>query len=183
MKKRSVVTAITGVAVFATAAFAAVSFSPTNGGFAGKGDVQTLFGLNNKEIQKDIDELGRSTAFLFSYESSATFEAVCAWTTGEGTRGEKKHDITLKRKASIVSDIDGSARKTGQWTGFILTVTDTDTQGSAPVVGEPCVGGDGIAQNGTWESVVETGSTGGELLVTRARTGQTEELPITELLP
>jgi hypothetical protein len=133
----------------------------TGTGFVGKGDVQTAFGWNNATLQKN----GRDV--WFSMESSDTYSATCTWITGEGTRGEKTHDVTIPRHTTLNSAIEYDARTHKQIDGYFLTgFGASTTTGTAPVVGDACVGGeDGIAHNGTWTSVELTGSTTGVLTV------------------
>ena len=84
--------------------------------------------------------------------------------TGEGTRGERTHDIDIPRHTSVSSAIQYDARTHRQIDGFILTgFGATTNEGTIPVVGEACVAedSDGIAQDGTWTSVTLVSSTGG----------------------
>lgn len=47
-----------GSSTFIPAANAAVQFDPVSGtGFVGKGDVQTFFGWNNQQLQKNADKV------------------------------------------------------------------------------------------------------------------------------
>ncbi|MCK8434742.1 hypothetical protein G3I77_17460 [Streptomyces sp. D2-8] len=138
-------------------ALAAVTLDPATGtGFVGKGDVQTVFGWNNKQLQAN------ATGVSFSYDATTLYSAVCEWSTGVGTKGQKTHTITLKRQAAVSSAVAYDARERNQVTGFnLLGYTSTSTSGTVPSVGQPCVGNEeGINHNGTWVSVDETGSTG-----------------------
>ena len=162
MKKRSVVAAITGIAMFATAAFAAVTFDVDTGkGFVGKGDVQIAFGWNNKALQAN------ASGVAFSYNSTDTYAAVCTFVTGEGTKGEKIHNVTREKTAGVSGILDGDPRQTkgqNQFTGFILDGYIGDpvvTGGDAPVVGGACPGGG--PEGGEYTSVELLSSTGGLL--------------------
>ncbi|MEU0217672.1 hypothetical protein ABZ281_22305 [Streptomyces sp. NPDC006265] len=54
------------------------------------------------------------------------------------------------------------ARARTQITGFEFTgFGATTTSATVPVVGEQCVGGDGVHHNGTWVSLTAESSTGG----------------------
>jgi hypothetical protein len=154
--------ALAGVLTLAIAGVAAatVTFDSNTGrGFVGKGDVQLAFGWNNAVLQAN------ARLVSFSYDAVDTYEATCTWVTGEGTRGERTHDIDIPRRTSISSTIAYDARTHRQVDGFILNgfVGDPTVGGTVPVVGEACVAedGDGIAQNGTWTTVTLLGSTGG----------------------
>jgi hypothetical protein len=128
-------------------------------GFVGKGEVQTPFGWNNSTLQRYATEV------TFTYEESTTYNAVCSWVTGEGTRGEKAHDVTHKRSTEVEANVDADPRKTKgqqQFTGFILKgFGESTSSGVVPIVGEACMGNEG--HGGTWSDVTETGSTPGGL--------------------
>jgi hypothetical protein len=146
-------------ALLATPAFAAVTFDPSTGtGFVGKGEVQRAFTWNNKQLQ----DFARGVSF--SYDTTDSYSAVCTWTTGEGTRGERTHNVSHKFSSVALSAVDADPRQTKgqkqQFTGFILSgFGPTSETGSAPVVGGPCMGNQG--RHGVWSSVTPTGSTGG----------------------
>lgn len=144
----------------AAPASAAVTFdSATGTGFVGKGDVQTAFGWNNPALQSKAKDLS------FTYSTTDTYEAVCSWTTGEGTRGEKTHNVDHKKKTALSSTVAYDARVKNQITGFILSGSGatTTTGGEVPLIDGPCMGNPG--HDGTWTSVDLTGSTGGLYLV------------------
>jgi hypothetical protein len=143
-------------------------------GFVGKGDVQIPFGLNNQTSQADIQSLGAG-AYVFFTEQTSTYEAVCEWVTGEGTRGEKTHTIEIPSHTAVTSAIASDARKTGQFTGFnLFGLGETTTQGEVPVVGGVCPG---AGTDGTWISVTLVSSTLPQLFVTRTVSGETIQLP------
>jgi hypothetical protein len=142
-------------ALFAVAAFAnaAVTFDPATGtGFVGKGDVQLAFGWNNAQLQSN------ASGVSFSYQLRQDYVAVCTWTTGEGTRGEKEHNVSHTEKYSVVGSISYDARVRNQITGFILTgiVGTASSIGTAPVYGGPCPGNEGT--DGTWSAVTPVGT-------------------------
>ena len=140
--------------VLAVPASAVVTFDPATGtGFVGKGDVQTVFGWNNQQLQS------KASGVTFSYDALDVYSAVCTWTTGEGTKGEKTHNVSIPRHAGVNSSITYDARTHKQIDGFTLTgFADTTTTGTVPVVGAPCVGDDGIDHNGVWTAVSLTSS-------------------------
>jgi hypothetical protein len=152
MKKILLAAAACAVAV---AAFASVTFDPATGkGFVGKGDVQIPFGWSNAQVQAN------ATAVTFKFESSDSYAAVCTWTTGEGTRGEKTHTISRTRTVGVAGTVDGDPRQVKgqkQFTGFILAgyVGTPITQGTAPELGQSCPGN---GTDGAWTSVTLVGS-------------------------
>lgn len=136
-------------------AFAAVTFDPTTGtGFVGKGEVQIAFGWNNQQLQKN------ASGVTFSFNTTDTYDATCTWTTGEGTRGQRTHNVDHTRTTAVSGVVAYDARVRNQITGFNLTgFGATTTTGAVPVVGGPCPGNAGT--DGVWTEVVLTGSTGG----------------------
>ena len=149
--------ALMTMGLLAPSASAAVSFDPSTGtGFVGKGDIQILFGWNNATLQKN------ASGITFTYETIASYEATCTFTTGEGTRGEKTHNVGHKASTSVYGQVAYDARTMKQITGFTLTgLGGTITIGdeTAPVVGEPCPGNQG--HDGTWTSVTLISESGG----------------------
>ena len=162
MKKRSVVAAITGVAVFATAAFAAVTFDPATGlGFVGKGDVQLAFTWNNAQLQQNAGGVD------FLYMSEDRYDVECEWTTVTGGPNSRTiyHDVTIPRKVKVNDNIAYDTRKNSQnqITGFNLTGFDSQSStGSVPQINDSCPGNN----PGTVTSVELVGSTPGGLYVT-----------------
>jgi hypothetical protein len=161
--RRSILAAAAATVFVSSAALAAVTFDFSTGmGFVGKGDVQTAFGWNNAQLQ------GNAAGVSFFVDDTATYSAVCTFVTGEGTPGEKTHDVTIPRHVSVNSDVQYDARTHRQIDGFELTgYGDEDSSGDIPVVGQTCVAQDsnGIAQNGTWSSVTLISASGGGLYV------------------
>jgi hypothetical protein len=149
--------ALAALALSATAAFAYTGDPATGKGFVGKGEVQTAFNWNNDKLQKNAGGVS------FSYITTDNYSAVCTWTTGEGTRGEKTHDVSHTTTTQVNDEIAYEARQVKgqkQITGFNLTgLGATSETGTVPVVGGACPGNEGT--DGTWSSVTQTGSTGG----------------------
>ena len=134
-------------------ASATVTFAPETGiGFVGKGDVQLAFGWNNAQLQS------RAAGLTFTFEASESYTAVCTWTTGEGTRGEKTHNVKHTKSVGVTGDVAYDARSRNQITGFNLTgYAGTPTSlGEVPVLNGPCPGNPGT--DGVWTSVALTSS-------------------------
>jgi hypothetical protein len=114
-----------------TIAFAAVTFDAESGeGFVGKGDVQLVFGWNNKALQDNAD----SVQFRVSSESETT------WTCSRAEPQEQtrnRHNTTTTQ--GVVAKVD---RVRNQINGFILDGFDGEptisTDGHAP---QSCGGG------------------------------------------
>jgi hypothetical protein len=114
MQKRSIFGALTAVAVMATAAYAIVTFDVATGtGFVGKGDVQTLLGLNNKAMQNV------HTQVTFKYVATTEYSFDCEWYTGPD-HNRTHHVNTKTEDFGINSSVASESRKTGQWTGWNL---------------------------------------------------------------
>lgn len=150
--KRSICRAMLGftLALASTAVLAEVLFDPASGtGFVGKGDVQDAFGWNDAGLQ------AQAAGVTFTYGYTAVYEAVCTFTTGEGTRGEKTHHVPHAEEMEVSSAVDVDLRRNRQSkvTGFTLTgYGDTFSEsGEVPVVGGPCPGNPG--HGGVWTSV------------------------------
>ena len=134
-------------------ASATVTFQPETGvGFAGKGDVQLAFGWNNAQLQS------RASGVTFTFEASETYTAVCTWTTGEGTRGERVHNVNHKRSVGVFGSVAYDARVRNQITGFNLTgyAGNPVSTGEVPVLNGACPGNAGT--DGVWTSVSLTSS-------------------------
>ena len=143
-------------------AYAAVTFDPATGiGFVGKGDLQTPWGWNDAKLQNEAPGVS------FYYHSSATslYSAVCTWTTGEGKKGEKVHNVSHNKEVVNVvsSSVLCDLRKNGnnKVTGFNLmgctAQSSTVETNVAPVVGAPCMGNEG--HGGVWTEVTLISST------------------------
>lgn len=126
---------ITGILVLlvlvAVTSFASVSFDATTGkGFVGKGDVQLAFGWNNAALQNNY------AGVTFSYDVVDVYEVTVEWTTGEGTKGEATHEISVPRHVSVTASVVFDARTHKQVDGFYLLGFGSQTStGTVPVVG------------------------------------------------
>jgi hypothetical protein len=92
-----------------TATFAAVTFDPATGtGFVGKGDVQLVFGWNNKALQDNANSV--------QFSASSTTEVTWECTNSNNDKVQERSRITTTE--GLVSSI---ARERNQITGFILS--------------------------------------------------------------
>lgn len=99
---------LVGAFSFPTTAYAAVTFNPETGeGFVGKGDVQTFFGWNNKQLQDNAKNI----------QFRAIVETVNEWTcdrdAGPQTQ-ERNNEVSSQQVVTTV------AREKNQVTGFNL---------------------------------------------------------------
>ncbi|MGZ5194736.1 MAG: hypothetical protein ACXWJM_05620 [Ramlibacter sp.] len=95
LKKTTIGLALAAVSL---AALASVTFDPTTGiGWVGKGDIQVVYGWTNKQLQN----AEKAHAISFQYVAIDDFSAVCEWVTGEGTRGQKTHDVTHSKSTVV----------------------------------------------------------------------------------
>jgi hypothetical protein len=118
MKKAHLVgLALAGVIATSAAALAAIEWTPENGGFVGKGDVQSAFGWNNTGMQANYQ------AITFVYEASGGYSFECEWWTGPDHN--RTHHANIK---TVGLDVDAAivshARITGQFTGWDLEALD-----------------------------------------------------------
>ena len=101
--------------------------------FLGKGDVQTVLGLNNAKM----NDLVLNNGLTFKYESEDRYEIVAEWWTGPD-RNRTYHTISVPRTISVSVAIAYEARKNAnsplQITGFWLTFGNV-TSGDVPQVG------------------------------------------------
>jgi len=150
--------AIGAVMTFATAvASASVSFDPVSGtGFIGKGDVQLVYGWNNKQLQDNASSL------TFSLQAQEQYKYDCTFTVEVG-RDKVREPRTQNRgkDTSLNASVQFDARTQKQITGFILTGlgADTTTGGEVPVDGGSCPGGQ--FNDGAISNVELVSSTGG----------------------
>ena len=157
-------------AAVTVAAYATVTYNLATGvGFVGKGDLQTPWGWNNAALQANAEGVD----FYYAASSTNSYSAVCEFTTGEGTPGQRTHQVTHKTDvvAAVNASVAHETRKNGPGmvTGFNLTglgATTTTSSGTIPVVGDPCPGNEG--HDGIWTSVtlLSASSTGGGLFAT-----------------
>lgn len=120
-------------------AFAEVTIDTSTGkGFVGKGDVQFALGYNNSQMQKAAGDL------VFTQKSTETYAVTVSWLTGEGKKGEHTHYVTHNKNFTFNSDVAYEARKSNQYTGFILKgFSNQYVQGNIPNVGDQFPGNSG----------------------------------------
>ncbi|MBW3665749.1 MAG: hypothetical protein KY469_21875 [Actinobacteria bacterium] len=115
MKKTiTILAASVALAVFASAAFAAVTFNAADGtGFVGKGDVQLVYNWNNKALQDN------AASVQFQAESKVVTEVSWVCTN---TKHEHEQPRARTTTTTVEGVVDSIARdKKGQITGFNLT--------------------------------------------------------------
>lgn len=88
-------------------------------GFVGKGDVQTVLGLDNAGMQAIANSLS------FTYETTETYDILTAWATGniDNPVSLNAHTATVTTIQNVFSDIAYDPRKVNgqkQYTGFNL---------------------------------------------------------------
>ena len=84
--------AVLAAATISTAAFASVTYDPASGGFV-KGDVQTLLGFNNAQMNNG------ASGVTFTYDVTAV-PITCEWITGP-THNQRTHDVDHKTSFAI----------------------------------------------------------------------------------
>lgn len=121
------------VVLTAVTSFASVTFDPATGkGFVGKGDVQSVLGLNNAQVQV--------LPLTFTYESEQTYEVTVEWDNEVGKNKVIEHKtITVRKTVEVTGEISYTARKQNQISGFFLTGYSgtVSESGNVPVVGAP----------------------------------------------
>ena len=152
---RKVFVGLALAALIATSAVvrAEVTWTPEDGGFVGKGDVQTLFGWNNATMQANHT----SIEFELVMQAGYTFE--CEWWTGP-SHNRRHHTNTKEIELDINATVESSSRRTGQYTGWNLG----PASGDAVSIDEPTDADCGAEGNdmksivpGSVEAVVEDG--------------------------
>jgi len=163
-----------GLALVSTAALASVTLDVTDGsltGFIGKGDVQSAFHFNNKQMQDTKD----TVKFVFSDTLHVTFS--CTFQTTHTT-----HTHDWDRSGDLSMKWVGNPRlnPTGSGTGWLVS-GDLHLTGNLasltdfPVEGQPCPLGNGTVDEGSI-NVVESGAT-----LTATIGGNSQNIPITSL--
>jgi hypothetical protein len=96
----------------ASAVSAAVTFDAETGtGFVGKGDVQLVYGWNNKALQDNADDV----QFRASSEEVTEVSWICTNSNNQNT--QERERTTTTTIAGVVTSV---ARERNQITGFIL---------------------------------------------------------------
>jgi hypothetical protein len=141
-------------------------------GFVGKGDVQTAFGWNNARMQAN------HTDVTFEYDNTVTISWVCTWTTGP-THNRQTHSTNYTFTTGVAATIASESRRTGQWTGWILSPVDLSGSGQQPnpdCNGNPFGGGNSGGKVVDQESITVTPAGGGLYAI---HNGDRRLLPIT----
>ena len=145
-------------------ASAAVTFDPATGtGFVGKGDVQTAFGLNNKQMQE------HHTHVQFVYEVSATYSQECEKFI-ETKKETKVIQNTFKKSVDVDATVASDSRKTGQWTGWFLNGYQDDVNIAVPT--DLCNPGNESNQSGWVPATYEDNSTSQVTLLEGSESGR-----------
>lgn len=108
---------VAGALLASSLAGAAVAFDPETGeGFVGKGDVQTAFGWNNKQLQ---DNLG---GVEFSYAAESTVVTEQSWEcTNANNDNIQERERTTTTSSSTTGVVSSVARVKNQITGVNLS--------------------------------------------------------------
>jgi opacity protein-like surface antigen len=134
-KTLALVTGLVAALTIAAAAFAAVTFDPATGtGFVGKGDVQLVYGWNNKQLQDNAGSV------QFRANSVSETEWTCS--RPAPTPNDPDREIVQERSSETTTQglVDSIARERNQITGFNLlgydgtptVTTDGPAVGSCP---------------------------------------------------
>ena len=101
-------------------AYAAVMYDPAEGGFVGKGDVQTPLGLNNAKMQQTYGKVE------FGYEATATYSFDCEWYTGpDQNRTHHVNTISVSLDIPAVAVLDTPKKNASpNLTGWFLDAID-----------------------------------------------------------
>jgi hypothetical protein len=114
---------VAAFAIGTTVALAAVTFDPATGtGFVGKGDVQLIYGWNNKQLQDNAN--------LVQFQAESTTVSEVSWicTNDNNENTQERARTTTTSTQGVVSKVD---RVRNQITGFNLTgYSGTPTQSS-----------------------------------------------------
>ena len=143
-----------GLLLAGTGAASAYTMDATGVGWVGKGEVQSVFGWNNKTMQDNYPGVS------FVYDGTATYAVTCEWDT------PNTHHVQTTHKSTDVNATVGSAArknsqgKDGPMTGWYLTGYGTTTTDGAkvPAVGDGCPGNSGL---GAITAVEQTGAGAG----------------------
>ena len=129
VRKTAITLAISAllVAALAIPAVAAISFdAPTGVGFVGKGDVQLVYGWNNKALQDN------AASVKFRASTSAVTEVSWTCTNSNNQSVQERERTTTTTTQGVVSSI---ARERNQITGFGLIGYSGTSTGSSTTDG------------------------------------------------
>lgn len=113
MNKRTWSLSIVALFAFSLVAYAAVIFNPADGtGFVGKGDVQLVYGWNNKQLQDN--------AGFVDFRANSEVVTEVSWEcTNSNNQSIQERERTTT--TTIQGVVDSIARERNQITGFNLT--------------------------------------------------------------
>jgi hypothetical protein len=131
MKKFSILAVAGAIAVTATVAFAAVTFDPVTGeGFVGKGEVQEVYGWNNKALQDNAD--------LVQFRAISEVVTEVSWVcTNDNNQNTQERERTTTESVSGVLSTVARDDRGRQVTGFHLMGYDGNPVTGAPVTDGP----------------------------------------------
>jgi hypothetical protein len=119
------------VLIAASAAFAAVTFDPESGtGFVGKGDVQLVYGWNNKALQDNADDV--------QFQANSKVVTEVSWTC-TNSNNDNIQERARTTTTSVQGLVDSIAREKNQVTGFNLLGYDEKPTVSPPTTDGPAV--------------------------------------------
>jgi hypothetical protein len=116
------------VAAVASAAIASVTFDAETGtGFVGKGEVQMVYGWNNRALQENADSV--------QVRSNSTTVTEVSWicTNSNNENIQQRERTTTTETAGLVETV---ARERNQITGFILDGYDGDPTTTSTTEGQ-----------------------------------------------
>jgi hypothetical protein len=125
-------------------AVAAWTFNATTGtGFVGKGDVQLVYGWNNKQLQDNAADV--------KFQATSTVGTYVQWTcTKDNDNTQVRRETTRTETEGVLSSI---GRLKNQITGFNLLGYD-----GSPTIGDPQVGGPQLNScPNSWELTIPAG--------------------------
>lgn len=145
--RKSFLIGAAALAAVSTAAMATWSIDDSGKGFVGKGDVQLALGLNNAQMQAQVNGL------TFKYSDTVKVTAYCSKYHEETRNKEAWTDYNdYDRTRSLKSNVAYDPRKgIKQYTGFNLTGWD----------GTPVINGGKIECPGGWENDYDTAAENG----------------------
>jgi hypothetical protein len=146
MNKRILGLALAGALATSAAVMAAVTFDAATGtGFVGKGDVQLVFGWNNKQLQDNAD----SVQFQATSEVVTEVSWICTNSNNQNIQARER-TTTI----SVQGLVEHATRDRNQITGFNIVGYDGE-----PVEGTPTTEGPAIdsCPSGPWTLTMPAG--------------------------
>lgn len=168
---------LASVLALSFAANASVTYDEEGVGFVGKGDVQSLFGWNNHELQANAEFVQFR---MVMPGGVATWECVDVNPGGRVFPARSEGPVALAMDADV--SVDARKNRNGQVTGFLLNGFDQSSAPDYASIGECVPRGPG------WESTMVPGSLsyegddeGAEMMLQVTVDGEAwYDMPITE---